>query len=67
MSSAITANRAADGTTSAYADRRVPATEVPTAARFPSAAYDESMGSIAVARETVMIEWGTIVSRNELE
>ena len=39
----------------------------PTAARFPEAAYDESIGSIAVARETVMIECGTIVSRNEFE
>ena len=38
-----------------------------TAVRFPEAAYDESIGSMAVARETVMIECGTIVSRNELE
>ena len=57
----------ATGTTSAYADRSVLETEVPTAARLPSAAYDESSGSIAVASETVMIECGTIVSRNELE
>ena len=42
-------------------------TERPTAVRFPTAAYDESSGSIAVASETVMIACGTIVSRNELE
>ncbi len=67
MSRDITANSAAIGTTSAYADRRVEETVVPTSASLESAAYRESIGSIAVARETVMIECGTIVIRNELE
>ena len=36
-------------------------------ARSASAARAESLGRIAVASETVMIEWGTITSRNAEE
>ncbi len=58
---------AATGSTSAYVERSVAETDSPSARRLPSAAYADSRGSIAVARDTVMIECGTIASRKAPE
>ena len=51
----------------ASALRRVPVRVVARPPRSSSAASPESVGSIAVASETVMIEWGTMTIRKAIE
>ena len=63
----MSGSSSANGRISVYVVRSVDATLRLTPARSPSAANAESLGSIAVASDTVAIECGTITSRNAFE
>ena len=66
-SPATTGMSKANGTISANAMRKVLAKELASPGRSPSAARPDSRGRIAVARDTVTIEWGTMTIRNAVE